>query len=209
MDRRSLPWKGCWAFPTWKRVGLRTVVHKLVRQPLHFIVIFFWWLIFLNCFCNPLSWYYSAKSLSLVEGSCFYPDLCSAGFGMMHTQLDSTLGVGIYSTETGGEPRWRNSWYPCFRSRNYSQACHHFLACYFHVSFPLLQSLCQHQSTQRVTRVQGAPRDPESLESLGCGQRERGVVLGSDLSSKLLSSMESPVPAHTNEVQGVCISQLH
>lgn len=86
---------------------------------------------------------------------------------------------------------------------------HHFPASYFHVSFPLLQAPPWHQSTQRATRGQGAPRDPESLQALECGQREHGVILGSDLSSKLPSSMESPVPAHTDEVQGVCISQLH
>lgn len=52
-----------------------------------------------------------------------------------------------------------------------------------------------------MTRGQGAPREPESLQSLECGQRERGVILGSDLSPRLLSSMESPVTAHTNGVQ--------
>lgn len=36
MDRRSLPWKGCWGFPAWKRVGLRTGVHKLIKQLSHF-----------------------------------------------------------------------------------------------------------------------------------------------------------------------------
>lgn len=53
----------------------------------------------------------------------------------------------------------------------------------------------------------GAPRDPGSLQPLECEQREHSVILGSDLSSKLLSPMQSPVPAPTNE--GVCISQLH
>lgn len=54
----------------------------------------------------------------------------------------------------------------------------------------------------------GAPGDPESLQSLEWAEGT-WCYLGSDLSSKLLSPMESPVPAHPNEVQGVCISQLH